>query len=107
MSPYEQAKSLDLQINSILSAIDVDAAPAKERELIALLKRQIVDVRLDIRDFDYSETRAEQLRHGKQARNRLEQLQKTILTASEHGIFSAIDVAHVSAGAQHISSQLS
>lgn len=106
LSPYDQAKSLELQITAVLSAIDADSAPKEERNLIARLKRQVVDARLDVRDYDYADTRVEQTRHGEQAKKRLEQLEKLVVAASEYNIFSAVDVAQISAHIQTLVAQL-
>lgn len=105
-SPYDQAKALEAQINAVLSVIDADASPIEERKIITLLKRQIVDARLDIRDYDYADTRVEQSRHGEEARKRLEQLEILIIAASEYNIFGAADVAQISAHAQALAAEL-
>lgn len=105
-SPYAQVKTLEAQISTLLSQIDIDAAPAKEHKLIVLIKRQLSDVRLDVRDYEYADTRIEQSKHAEEARKRVESLQGTILAASEYNIFSAVDVALFTAKAQHIAAQL-
>jgi hypothetical protein len=91
-----------LHIGSVLSAYDVTEFPAKEKELVAQLKHLLIDARLDARDYEYAETRAEQLRIVKEAKERLEQLQQGILKASEYNLFSAVDVAELSARIQQL-----
>jgi hypothetical protein len=105
-SVFERAKQLDLHVNGILSRIDVDALMPDERSFVALIKRQLTDGRLDVRDYEYAETRAEQLKYAKAARDSFTAIQKHILQASEHNMFSAIDVAHISAHIQQIIAEL-
>ena len=105
-SVFDQAKQLDVHVNGILSQVDVDALMPDERNLVALIKRQLTDGRLDARDYEYAETRAEQLQHAKAARESFTTIQKHILQASEYNLFGAIDVAHISARIQQIIAQL-
>lgn len=106
ISPYDQAKVLEQQITMIISAIDADAAPTDVRNLLARLRRYATDTRLDMRDHDYADTRAEQVRLSYEAKKRLEQLEKLVVAASEYNIFSAADVAQISATAQLLAAQL-
>lgn len=105
-SVFNQSKALDAHVNGIVSAIDIDALMPDERELIALIKRQLTDARLDTRDYEYAETRAEQVRYKEAAHARFQEAQQYILKASEYNIFSAIDTAHISAKIEHITKQL-
>lgn len=105
-SPYQQVKTLETQIGTLLSQLDIDALPPKERQLVTLIKRQLNDARLDVRDYEYADTRVEQSTHGQEAKQRLETVQHTIVAASEYNIFSAVDVALFTAKAQHIAAQL-
>lgn len=102
-SLFEQAKELETQIGGILSVYDIADMPQAEREFATALKHQLIDARLDARDYEYAETRAEQLTVATGAKKRLEQLEKTIAKASEHNLFSAVDVAQLSARIQQIS----
>lgn len=105
-SVFSQTKALDIQVNGILSPIDTDALMPDERNIIALIKRQLIDARLDVRDYEYAETRAEQVRLKDAACATLRKLEKNILQASEYNIFGAIDTAHISAKIEHITKQL-
>jgi len=102
-SPFLAIKWLETQLSGTLSAIDIYALQAQERKNIALLKRELTDARLDIRDYELSETRAEQLQKAKVAKKRLEHVRRLILTASEYNVFSAIDVAQLTAQLDQIS----
>lgn len=68
-----------------------------QQKIVAAIKRELVDCRLDIRDYELSETRAEQLNNAKNAQKRLDDLRKYILSASEYDIFGAVDVAQLTA----------
>lgn len=65
-------------------------------QIIKDCKHNMVDAKLDIRDFEYAGSRAEMQEMSKIARSRLDKVRHDMLAASEHGIFSAIDVAHFS-----------
>jgi hypothetical protein len=105
-SLFEQTKDLVSQISSLIAAYDIDSFGPTERELLTTLKRRLGDIRLDVRDYEYAETRLEQQALGREARKRLTALQKDILKASEYSLFSAIDVAQLTAKAEHINEQL-
>ena len=106
ISVFEQIKALDTHVNGIVSAFDIDALMPDERKILALIKRQLTDTRLDVRDYEYADTRAEQQRYAKTAHKTLDAVQSTLLQASEHNLFGAIDIAHISAQIQHIKEQL-
>lgn len=95
-------KSLETQLGGILSAIDVYDLPAQEAKIISMLKREMVDARLDARDYELSETRDEQLKNAKVAKKRLDHIRKNILAASEYNVFSPVDVAQLSAQIEQI-----
>lgn len=105
-SPFLMIKSLETQLNSVLSAMDIYALEAGEQKVVALLKREMVDARLDIRDYELSETRQDQIGCAAAAKKRLEDIRKLILSASEYNLFSAIDVAQLSAQIEHINGNI-
>lgn len=101
-----QIKDLATLANGKLTAFDVEVLSFEEKELVRTLKLQLSDARLDVRDYEYAQTRAEQQHAATEGRQRLEQLQQQILKASEHNLLGAIDVAQLSALTQHIISEL-
>ncbi len=105
-SPLALIRDIDTQVRGALNFVDVDDLPPEQRQLVALIKSEITDARLDIRDFDVAETAAQQQRLGREARNRLAGLQQHILHASEFNLFSAADVAQLSTNIQQISTHL-
>ena len=102
-SPFLLVKGLETQLSSVLSALDIFSLPKAEQKLVSGLKRDIVDARLDIRDYELSETRSEQLKNAVAAHKRLEHIRKGILAASEYDVFTAVDVAQLTAQLEQIS----
>ncbi|HET8709292.1 MAG TPA: hypothetical protein VFL85_03345, partial [Candidatus Saccharimonadales bacterium] len=81
----------------------VYSLPEGERKTVTGLRQELVDARLDIRDYELSETREAQLQCAKVAKSRLKKIQKDILAASEYNVFGAADVAQLTAQLEHIS----
>jgi hypothetical protein len=102
VSPFMLIKALETRLNGVLSALDFYELPAVERKIVKTLKNDLIDGRLDIRDYELSETRAEQLTKKRDARGRLEKVRKGILAASEYNVFSAVDVAQFTAQLEQI-----
>ena len=90
------ARKLERAIAGIISGADLSTMDAKSRNLALKMKRQATDVRLDIRDYEYSETRREQITHADASRKRLQNIRSDILAASEYEIFSAVEVVQLS-----------
>ena len=105
-SLFEQAKDLSGQMHMRISHMDLDLLSHGERSIISDLKRLATDVRLDVRDYEYAQTRAEQLEALHEARERLEQLNELLLKASGLNLFTAVDTAQFSASIDVIISQL-
>ncbi|MGH7195233.1 MAG: hypothetical protein ACREGA_00425 [Candidatus Saccharimonadales bacterium] len=105
-SPFLLASQLQTQFNGILSGIDVLSLPVKEAKLINGLRREMADARLDIRDYEMSENKDEQLENARTARKMLGSLRANILALSEYNVFSAVDVAQISAQIEQIIDEL-
>ena len=105
-SPYALAKQLEADMLKILSTLDVYSLGQKPAQLVAVIKRGVADARLDIRDYEFAESRAEQLKLKTVSIERTVILQREILSASEYNIFSAIDVAQLSALIDRIQERL-
>lgn len=106
LSPYDQAKELARQLNSILSALDIDAISREERDIARAIKQLLDHVRLGARDYDFADTKYEQEQSAVETKQYLEQLQALVLKGSEYNLFGAVDVAHASARIQQIISKL-
>ncbi|HSX30251.1 MAG TPA: hypothetical protein VLE73_06870 [Candidatus Saccharimonadales bacterium] len=96
-SPFELAKDIQGLVQSRLRGTDVDSLPPTERELVRALKRQLGDLRLDVRDYGLSETKAEQNVRGKATATGLAELERLLLATGSLGIFGAADMAIISA----------
>jgi hypothetical protein len=66
-----------------------------EKKAVASLRRLSADARLDIRDYELSETRSEQIAKAIEARKRLEKLQRNLLAAGN--VFGPADIAQLDA----------
>jgi hypothetical protein len=97
LSPLAQIKGLETQIRAVISRLDLAELPKEERVIVTKLRNDLTDARLDVRDYEFSDTRVEQKGHGKQAIKRLESIRAGILAASEYNVFNAVDVAQLSA----------
>jgi hypothetical protein len=105
-SPFELARSLQTQVARLLSGFDIHDLPAAEREILVSIKRQVADIRLDIRDYGMAETKAEQDKAAKELHTRLKDFEATAVQAGGQGLFGAVDVAHLSAVTQQLMSNL-
>jgi hypothetical protein len=103
-SPFLAMQRAEGQLKALLRAVDVDLLESTERKAVAALKRLAVDVRLDIRDYELSETREEQLKYAAEAKRRLARLRATILSAGV--AFGPADVAQLTAHLEQIESRV-
>jgi hypothetical protein len=102
LSPFALVKALETHITSLIMKFDIDSLPAGERELLRSLKRLVVDVRLDLRDYGMADTKAEQDRLARETSQRLDAFERAIVKAGELNLFGAVDVAHLSAQTQQL-----
>lgn len=96
------AKRLEAEIRMILRPVDIYKLSSSQRETMADLRQNLADARIYANDYELSETREEQMLNAKRARHWLRESASEILSASQHGVFSAIDVAHLSAQIEQI-----
>jgi hypothetical protein len=105
-SPSILAKSLESDINLILRKIQTHKLGEKERKALGVLRQALDDTKIYVKDYELSEMRDQQLDNAKEAKKYLEQARASILRASEFNVFSAIDVAHLSAQIDQIAGDL-
>jgi len=103
-SPFLAMKRVETQLKTILRSVDTDGLDETERKAISAIRRLVVDTRLDIQDYELSETRAEQLKKAAAAKKALAKLQANILLAGN--VFGAVDVAQWSAHLEQIDTWL-
>lgn len=104
ISPFLAMQRVEGQLKSLLRSVDTDLLSQDERKAIANIRRLMVDARLDIRDYELSETREEQLKKMHAAKRRIAKLVAAILAAS--AAFGPADVAQMTAQLQQIESGL-
>lgn len=103
-SPFLAMQRVEGQVKTLLRVIDADVLSQDEKKAMASIRRLAVDARLDIRDYELSETREEQLKCAVAAKKRVEKLEKAILAAGL--VFGAADVAQLGAQLEQIKGRL-
>lgn len=103
-SPFLAMQRVEGQLKSLLRAVDFDALEPAEKKAMASIRRLATDTRLDIRDYELSETREEQLKCAVAAKKRVAKLQATVLAAGF--AFSPADVAQLSAQLEQINGHI-
>lgn len=98
---------MEAQIRQTLRKVNTDKLGGRQKAVLANLRQVLGDARLYANAYELSEVRDEQQKNARQARHWLERARRDILEASETDIFSAIDVAHLSAQVDLIIEQMS
>jgi hypothetical protein len=99
-------QQLQTIIYGVIRGFDVQTLPRETQTIVAKLKREIADARLDIRDAEFADTAVEYKRHVAEAKVRLIQVNKAILVLSSEGLFRAVEVAELSAKLEQLSDEL-
>jgi hypothetical protein len=105
-SPLAEIKQAELLIKGVLRKQDLHSLSRADQKVIAQLKQDISDARLDIRDSEYADTGEDYKRHVTTAKQRIAKVIAAILVLSQEGIFSPIEVAELSAKLEIIGSRL-
>lgn len=92
--------AIDRATKNVLRAVDPDTTTTVHQEHIRQIKQALQEVRLDIRDYDFAQTRLEQREAARIGRHNLCVLEKHLLALDE--VFGAADIAELSAGIQQI-----
>jgi hypothetical protein len=101
-SPFLAIQRAEAQLKSLIRTIDVDVLAVDEKKALASLRRLIVEARLDVRDYELSETREEQLKCALTAKRHIGRVQKDILAVGPS--LGAADVAQLTAQLEQIAS---
>ena len=94
-SPFVAMQRLETQLKTLIRQLDMDTLEPKERQAIIKVRRLGADARLDIRDYELSETREEQLTNAADARKRLKGIEDNLQNAGF--VFGPADMAQISA----------
>jgi hypothetical protein len=105
-SPYVLTQRLERAVTIVLTGIDLFNLKTPATRVTQSLKKRLIEARLDVRDYELSETREEQLTAANKGKRSLEKVRKDILVASEYDIFNPVDVAQITAQLEIISEQL-
>jgi hypothetical protein len=103
-SPFLAMQRAERQIKALLRTLDTDLLEPDEKKAVASLRRFSSETRLDIRDYELSETREEQLKKAADARKGLDRLKAHLLAAGY--VFSPADIAQLDAQLEHIKSRV-
>jgi hypothetical protein len=103
-SPFLAMQRVETQIKTLLRTINTDLLSADEKKATASLRRLSIDARLDIRDYELSETREEQLQKASDAKKQLKRLKVALLAVGT--MFGPADVAQVDAQLEHIQARI-
>jgi hypothetical protein len=95
--PAIRVKRLEADVRQILRKTNEAKLDRKYRNALTELRQNLVDIRIYTNAYEFSEERPEQLENAKMSKEYLQKARQHILKASEANIFSAIDVAHLSA----------
>jgi hypothetical protein len=102
--PSYLIKQLSAQLNRIMRRLDRSELNSKEQAALTKAGQDLATARIYVNEYELSETREEQLESAKMAKEWLQDANKNILAASH--IFSAIDVAHLTAQIDQIMGKL-
>lgn len=103
-SPFLEMQRTEGQIKSLLRGVDVQLLDLPGRKALSAVRRLAIDARMDIRDYELSETREEQVTCAATARKRLIKLRQMILDLGS--TFGPADVAQLTAQLELIESYL-
>lgn len=98
------AQQLDRRIKGIVRTIDPETLGRDDRELIQKLKLACNEVKLDVRDYEYAQTRDEQLQWVKITHHNLRAQETILLMLGD--IFGPADIAELSAQIQLLQSKI-
>lgn len=90
----------------ILRNVDLRALSSKNRLALMDMQSAFSNARRYILDFEGSENPEEQAKGAKTGTKWLKTIRRTILTTSEHNVFSAVEVASLSAQIDQVIAEL-
>jgi hypothetical protein len=96
-APIQQLRQIAAQVRSIVHIVDVDASDIELRKTVQSVSRNLEVARKFLQDYEIEDDARKQVRILYVGLERLEMLRKSILDASQHNIFGAVDVALLTA----------
>jgi len=101
-----QVKRLHEDVRALVADITMQADDSANKKLVMSLRRELNDFRLDVRDYEFAENKADQQKMARAALKRLEKLRKVLLALSDVGLVSSVDVAAYSARFDMVTKEL-
>lgn len=95
---------LERRVKITLREVERDKLHKAEKAQFDKIKLALTQLKLDVRDYEYAETRAEQMKWGKIARHNLKALEQGVLTLGT--VFGAADTAEIGAQIDTIRTEL-
>lgn len=93
-------------MRQILRKTDPAKLERKYRDALSDLRQNLVDIRIYVNAYEFSEERPEQEQNAKTVKKWLARARQNILKASEAEVFGAADVAQLSAQIDQLSGDL-
>jgi hypothetical protein len=104
MSLLAVIQQVEREIRGITRKVDTEKLSAGEKRMFEQIQLACNELKLDIRDYEYAESRAEQVKWAKIGKHNLRALESYILQLNE--VFAAADVAQISAQLHHVGDKL-
>ncbi len=98
------AQQLNRRIQGILRAVNIEELSRDDRYLVKQLRLACNEVRLDVRDYEYAQTRVDQEKWVKIAHHNIKALETILLSLGD--IFGPADVAELDAQLQLLQSKI-
>ncbi|HVS78745.1 MAG TPA: hypothetical protein VHD84_00435 [Candidatus Saccharimonadales bacterium] len=104
--PSTKIKRLEGDVRQVLRRTDESKLDRKYRSALTDLRQNLVDIRIYVNAYEFSEERQEQLSNAKLAKKYLSQARQNILKASEADVFGPADVAQSTALIDQLKAEL-
>jgi exonuclease I len=104
VSLTRQVHTLERLVMQRLRKANPDELSQVKKRTLQQIRLACHEVKLDIRDYEYAETRTEQLKWAKVGRHNLKALEQNILLLDD--VFGPADVAELSASIDHLRSEI-
>ena len=89
------AQQIDRRVKGLLRAAEVDQLSVEDRKTIKQIKHACNEIKLDVRDYEYAETRLEQQKWAKIAAHNILALENLLMRLGD--IFGPADIAELGA----------
>ncbi len=89
------AHYIDRRVKGLLRGVDIDQLSVEDRKTVRQIKHACNEIKLDVRDYEYAETRLEQQKWATIAAHNILALENLLLRLSD--IFGPADIAELGA----------